>query len=204
MKNVKWISFVIVGALFLITIVKLYNNNRLLFSVNTTLMETVDKTQNYKILAELRMREMETNGQKLKSTLKVQDENGMSYALVDVIPPESLVFRFSETHCDQCVDEQIHLLKDSSDMDLQNVILLSSYSFARNVHVFKNKYHLPCKIYNLKEPLNLSVEHANLPYFFRIDRDGKIRDVFVAQKELPTYIVEYLRLRKKYDSIKNN
>ena len=97
----------------------------------------------------------------------------------------TLVVRFSELNCGDCVN--FILLKTKKLMKNKNirVILLSNYSSKNSSKIICNQFELNnVPIYNVKN-LNLPVESCGYPYCFTIDSTYRVSNVFVPDKTVP-------------------
>lgn len=113
---------------------------------------------------------------------------------------QKIVLRFTEFNCSTCVDEDITLLiKFIKEIGEENVIIFATFNNLRNLLSFKENHKLRIHIFNIDE-LNLPIEQANVPYFFRLDNFLSISKVFVPQKEIPDLTEIYFN--KSIDSFK--
>lgn len=198
MSKIKMIIYI--GGIFLIVVLiimsKLYRSNRLLYDINQILTEKIEFMNNYKTTAFIRMKEFNSNHKQISPKTELIDEQGKPVLLENIVDTNTLIFRYTETHCIQCVEEQICILKDTFNIQHNHMILLTTCTHKRSIQVFKNLYNIPYRIYNLKEPLSLEAEEVNLPYFFILDKECMVDDVLITQKEFPLYTKRYLEIIK--------
>lgn len=107
-----------------------------------------------------------------------------------------LVLRYSEIHCDVCVDSTLNQLKNiAQKIGQERIILISSYADPRDMYTFKRLNNLEFPIYNLgTQTLNIKAEEADTPYLFVLKPDGTTEMVFLSYKEVPALLNQYLQL----------
>ena len=114
----------------------------------------------------------------------------------DIINSSTLVYRFSETHCNDCIEEQFMTLKNIDYRKPENVILLSSFSSIKKIRILKDTYELKYDLYNLRG-INIPSDSLSKPYFFVIDPDLTCHSFFVPISELPLLTRQYLSTVKQ-------
>ncbi len=138
---------------------------------------------------------LKNNNTVLKKGLKVIDEKGESFLLREVLPFPKLIFRYSEIHCDVCVDQQIKTLKLFKEkIGSDNIIILANYKLLKNLILFKRLNALDLQVYKLSSELNLELEKNDTPYFFILDENNVANDFFIPIKEINNYTHRYLNL----------
>lgn len=168
----------------------------------------IEKREEYKILVEDQEDQIKTlitsieysynsNGKRILPDLMVQNENADSISFRSLIGNKTiLVFRYSEIHCQVCVDTEISLLKEMSDIiGIDNIIVLSYYDSFRNMAAFKRINELSLPVLNLLD-LGLDIEDINVPYYFVIDSSLIIKDVMIPNKYYPEVTKSYLNYVK--------
>jgi hypothetical protein len=110
----------------------------------------------------------------------------------------TVIFRYSELHCQECVNAQIKTLKDfANDIGYDNVLLLANYKNNNDLSVFKRLNQLrDMKIYQV-DSLNISIEEFNLPYVFVVDKNMSVQLLFIPDKELSDLDTEYYKIIKR-------
>lgn len=104
-----------------------------------------------------------------------------------------LVCRFSEHHCDECTAYSIIKLINHLDMlGLKNVVFLGSYENSKHASVITSNYSC-VETYNIQS-LNISVEEIHHPYYFTVDRNLRISDVFIPDRSFPHLTNRYLEI----------
>lgn len=145
--------------------------------------------------------ELNSQGQRLSSLQVTGDllEDQSPHSLADLIGQDhKLVMRYSELHCDVCVDETMKQLKRfTEEIGQDQVLLISSYANPRDMYTFKRLNQIQLPLYNLGEQkLDLRAEEADVPYLFVIGPDQKVDLVFLAYKEAPELLSRYLNIVK--------
>ena len=109
-----------------------------------------------------------------------------------------LVCRFSQQHCESCVDATIQILqKQVNQIGAENVVYLGNH---RNNRIFKKTIPLygikGVPVYNTPR-FSIPVEQAGYPYFFILDSSLHVSGIFVPSKGIPAVTVKYLEAVKK-------
>jgi len=107
-----------------------------------------------------------------------------------------LVYRYSDHHCGECIDfGMIKLHKLSEEMD--NIIILASYDNDREMKISHRKYNSNIPICNVREGyIELKAEKMSVPYFFMVDSNMQISNVFIPEKTIPSMTTKYFNAIK--------
>lgn len=147
-------------------------------------------------LRECRNNEMYLNGIVVSHDLEVTNLEGIKKKLSDIISNNTLVLRYSEMHCDVCLDNVINKLNLYQDsIGIQNIMLFTNTDNINYIRKFKriNKIHF--NIYSTDDKLDSILVDIGMPYLFIYSLDSKrINNVFVPQKEDVKLTSEYLHL----------
>ncbi|PCH68239.1 MAG: hypothetical protein COC06_09920 [Bacteroidales bacterium] len=114
--------------------------------------------------------------------------------IFDNLQERVLVCRFSQRHCESCVNSLIQILRNRVDsIGKENVVFLGNH---RNNRIFKRTIPLygieDLKVYNCPK-LSIPVEELGYPYYFILDSRLQISNVFVPDKATPNVTFEYLK-----------
>lgn len=111
-----------------------------------------------------------------------------------------LLFRFRETHCDLCVNKFMDLLKEiPDDFPSQNLVVLCGYGNVHEYRTFVRKNNLRMPIFNIQEIPDLPIERKDNPYFFVLDAEMKIKNIFIPNENEPDGMNKYLTfIKNKY------
>ena len=132
----------------------------------------------------------------------VKDMKGKLIRMDSIFKTPKLVFRFSQSNCDMCIENEIKHLKNL-DMG-ENVIGLANN--IRMVKLAKQKYQIHFPIYFLPPSLNNPIlprakEEAGMPYLFYVDQYLRAHYLFTPSKQFPEISRQYLAEIK---TLKNN
>lgn len=126
---------------------------------------------------------------------------------LDSFPVSSLIgnetvlfFRFRETNCDLCVNKFMELLKNVSDkFPPRHFVVLCSYDNIHECKTFIRKNNLNINIFNVKVLVDLPMEKRNDPYFFILNSDLKVQNVFIPNKNNIDNMNDYMiYIKEKY------
>ena len=113
-----------------------------------------------------------------------------------------LVCRFSKMQCESCINFAIQtILNQINTVGKDNVLFLGTH---RNSRIFNQEighYNLQnMNVCNI-ETLDIPVERLNFPYYFILNSDMVISNVFVPDKAAPSVTMNYLEtIHKRYFS----
>lgn len=135
--------------------------------------------------------------------IKVKDTLNNLIFLKSIFKSEQkqvLVCRFSQSHCESCVDATIQTLLPVIDsIGKDNVVFLGNH---HNNRIFKGTLPLynieKMNVYNAPT-LNLPAEDLGYPYFFILNSSLQTSNVLVHEKGFPQLTIEYLeKIKKRY------
>lgn len=112
-----------------------------------------------------------------------------------------LVCRISQYDCDACTDYALEKLVSIKTEDYgAKALVLANYSSGKNVDIIRQRHSAVKQIeFYRMEDVNLPAEQAGMPYYFILDKDMKINDVFIPDRMLPEMTSKYFeKLRDKY------
>ena len=105
-----------------------------------------------------------------------------------------LVCRFSKMHCESCVNFAIQNFRNWVDsIGIKNVLFLGNYHSNKIFNREKPLYGIQgMNVYNAFE-LKIPAEELGYPYYFILDRNLRISNVFVPDKAAPEITNRYLK-----------
>ena len=112
-----------------------------------------------------------------------------------------LVYRFSKMHCESCIVSSIEILQKWCDsIGKINILFLGNYSNNRIFQRTIPNYSIGnMKVYNTPA-FNIPAEEKGYPYFFTLNRDLHISNVFFPNKAIPKITDKYLEtIQKKFN-----
>lgn len=120
-------------------------------------------------------------------------------ALVNNSNEPLLFFRFKETDCDACVQQALKLLKKITEQSPgRRITILSGYKNVRQFYAYADNESKSFDIYNVDE-LPVIPETQESPYFFVLNGDLAMKNVFVPMKGDMEFTVDYLEcISQKY------
>lgn len=90
-----------------------------------------------------------------------------------------LIFKYSKLNCDVCVDEQIILLKEFTEIiGSENVIIISDYDNPRELTQFVRMNQLDNEVPNLHDQEIIPFDKS-LPYYFILSRHLTLQQLFI-------------------------
>lgn len=125
---------------------------------------------------------------------RLQIYRGGRETLSDIMSDNTLVLRYSEMHCDVCIDSIVSKLNIYQDsIGLQNIVLFTSTKNMNYVKKFKRVNNIHFDIYGISNALDSVLVDIGMPYLFVYSFvDERINNVFVPQKENVKFTYEYL------------
>lgn len=111
-----------------------------------------------------------------------------------------LFFRFKETNCIICVNKFMEVLKNIPDsFPIEHLVILCGYENFHEYRVFVTKNNMKMKVFNIDELPNLIVEEINEPYFFVLNKNLRIQNIYIPDKNNAENVNRYLScLKGKY------
>lgn len=114
---------------------------------------------------------------------------------------EKLVFKFSPSNCFTCIQSGFTALrKIVKNISNDQIIIIADKANRREIRALANSMHLDYPIYLADDKdFNTILQKENIPFTFVIDKELRMRDLFIPMKELPDYSDMYYRIIwKKY------
>jgi hypothetical protein len=136
----------------------------------------------------LRPFELQSEEYALSPETIICNEDGQLFTFNDIFENDEfvLVYRFSEMHCDICITQHFMIFEElSSKINLNKLVLLSSYSNTKKIKILKHTYKFDFRIFNVMDDIGIPLEKVNNPYFFVLNKNLKCHRFFTAIKENP-------------------
>ncbi|MFV0420292.1 MAG: hypothetical protein ACK5KT_16400 [Dysgonomonas sp.] len=191
--------------ILVLTIIHLYiqNNNQKL--INEQLQEISEDLISEKISLTVhkinREYELLFNGRELSDKLALLDDKNQAVLLKDIVEKKKLIFRYSELHCNTCIDTEISNLKQLADsIGNENIIVFVTPVNQKYIIQFKKLNNIKFAIYKLSEDMEAQIPDIGLPYYFVLESDNfRLNASFVPQKEISELTNRYFNdIRSKY------
>lgn len=132
-----------------------------------------------------------SDGRKLNSKLLLQKEKGEKVAFSKVVKKQVLVFRYSELNCQSCVDAMLTQLQKNKKFNNSNTLLLAWYNNPSYLYQFKRMNRLNLNVFSIKTT-SLPPDTLNIPYFYLLDKDLKVSNVFIPEEGDTASVASYL------------
>ena len=127
--------------------------------------------------------------------------------LANNVLKNKLVLRYNESNCRLCVDSEIDILIKNASLFTDEVCVVATYNKFRGIIVDKRKFVNNglnnIKIYWVSSNLNIPLEKQNIPYYFYLNSNLTLNNVFIPMKEYPKLSQTYLKfaLKNFFDKI---
>lgn len=120
----------------------------------------------------------------LKPNLRIENTDGELIMLNKIFDGRKIVFRFFEFNCNACYESSYASYKEMINrVGRDNALLLADYQNERNLYVFMRINDFRCEVYNTKGvELNLEIDKNRVPYFFIVDKNMKVTNVYAIGK----------------------
>ncbi|MDD2529531.1 MAG: hypothetical protein PHT26_15960 [Lentimicrobiaceae bacterium] len=137
-----------------------------------------------------------TEGAKLNPQLEVFNEIGDTLAINNIISKPVLVLRYSELNCQSCVDDMLTEIKEDAIFNATNTLLLAYYSEPAYLYQFKRMNRLELPVFSIQHT-GLPPDTLNIPYFFLINSNLQINNVYIPEEGDTDAINTYLAFAAK-------
>lgn len=139
-----------------------------------------------------RINELLLNGKKIPTNIKFMDAEKEELNFSDVIKDNMLVLRYSEMHCDVCVDSIVAKLNAYKHMIGQNnMLLLTTTKNSNYIKRFKKMNRISFGVYEMSKSADSVFVDIGMPYLF-VYTSERISNMFVPQEDMKL-TDEYLR-----------
>ncbi len=147
------------------------------------------------------VKEKENENLVLDGNLPLIDIEGKTVLAKDIFKNNSLVFRYSELNCHECIDAEINALVKNKEK-IKNIVFIAYYQNTRDLFVFHENFSnmglTNIKMYYAKnENLLIPIEKLNAPYYFCVNANLVMTNFFIPQKEKPKLSDTYLNYTTK-------
>lgn len=138
------------------------------------------------------------NNSFLNSNLYFFDLNRNRILAKDIFKEKyTLVLKYSELNCDDCIHAEINALRKSIKKFNKSVILLAHYQNRRDLFVYFKEYQKlglkNIKMYLIENnSLGIKADKINMPYYFCIDSTLRMTNFFIPQKDKSKLSESYL------------
>jgi len=105
-----------------------------------------------------------------------------------------LIFRYTESHCNSCVEHSLNMLAVYKEyIEDENILILATGKNLARLRIYLEKYKLDnIQVLYTLEQTNIPIERYDFPYFYILNSDMKTQLVFLPIKEIPDLTKRYL------------
>ena len=132
--------------------------------------------------------QIQSDGMKIEKDIRIQSLEGDTIYFSQLFENEyKLVFCYSELNCSTCVEKEFENLKKiSSEIGVNNIIILASYTNIRDLSVFMRVNDNKFPVYKINNnKLGLLIDKYDSPYLFVTNRNMIANQIFLPLKEIP-------------------
>lgn len=109
-----------------------------------------------------------------------------------------LIYRYSDTSCQPCIDEHLILLKKNFK-ESDPIIILGSFQSRKYYLIIKKNKVRDFVLYSIPiNSLNIDIDQYGLPYCFILHPNMKISNVFIPDQNNPEYTRQYFEAVKRF------
>lgn len=199
MKKIVYLLLALIALLLAGNIV-LLNKYRELKIYNLSLMDKYDElsvkhSKISSVLKENNVLQRATEATLCPNITLVNPQVKRDFRMSDLVKKNEplLFFRFKETDCDACIQQVLGLLKNiTTQLPNQRIIILSGYKNVRQFYAYANSENKLFEVYNINE-LPILPDNYDKPYFFVLNGNLELRDVFFYVKEDVDLTIDYLK-----------
>jgi len=130
--------------------------------------------------------------------------------IINIVEPDSiplaslsgnknlLVLRYTDIHCNTCVDVEVESLQKVFEGKLEHVVILCSYNSEINFIAFRRLNRLKLQAYRIPhDAFDWVPEKIDKPYYFMVNADNKASNFYVPSRSYPNLTSNYLHSMKK-------
>ena len=164
--KMKKVIMIIFGVIIL-TVILLVNNNALI-EKNNNVLYNMEKELNDQL-----------SGVKLVDVVCVSLQND-TLSLSDIVRDKTLIYFYSELHCNSCYENQLSFLHDYFSGFKSNILILGSYMTYRNfaASMNNNEYKLPLYYVDYKTLDSLLIDYET-PLFFTLNSELEATNFYI-------------------------
>lgn len=168
----------------------MYFCNKLYYSGETTNEYETDSMY-------LCLRNFNINIEECGTQVRIKDslEQEKITALFKNINKPMLIFRFKETNCHLCIENEFQIMRCCVSDIKNNCALLGSFEHQRELKVFMKLKGISFFSNNVSNEIfsNWPIEQYEMPYYFVLYPDMKVSNFFIPDKAYPGLTQKYLK-----------
>lgn len=198
MKKLKYFIITVLLTLNILLIYKLKSQREVFISINSLINKRLNNDKdNLMTFKNNFINERINDNLELGSNIEFIDIEGNKFLAKDLFKKNSLVLRYSELNCNDCIEAEIDVLLKNKEKLTSPIFFLAYYQNKRDLFVyykkFKKKGLKNIKMYLLSDKgLNIPADKLNMPYYFCIDKTLRMNNFFIPQKNKQILSESYL------------
>lgn len=194
MRKIKYIIIILLFVLNGFLIIKISNFSKVSNDISIVLKDIKKELLTFE---QNIFEENQNENLKLREDIKLTNINGNIVLTKDIFKKHTLVLRYSESNCDDCIKAEFSTILKNKELFVNDICLIAHYRNKRDLFVFykdfQNKGLKNIKMYLLPDKgLDIPADNLNMPYYFCIDSTLRITNVFIPQKDKPKLSESYL------------
>jgi hypothetical protein len=105
-----------------------------------------------------------------------------------------LIYRYSDIHCNTCVETELESLQKYFDSKLGQIIILASYDNEKDFMLFKKLNKIKIPIYRIAHnAIDWTPEKLDMPYYFVLHSNGRVSNFYISNREYIDITNNYLK-----------
>ncbi|MCD8042919.1 MAG: hypothetical protein LUH10_07620 [Tannerellaceae bacterium] len=139
----------------------------------------------------------------INHTGMIIDDIALNYGLLSTFLYERkkpvLIFRIIESNCDLCYNHEMDIIKEYyGDTFMEdNIMIFGSFTYDRNLNMLLKRRKLNIVSENIPYMEENPLDELNFPYYFILNPDMKISNIYIPDKTFPDLTIEYLESIKR-------
>ena len=117
-----------------------------------------------------------------------------------------VILRISDQNCSVCVDAELEELENlQKKLTEKQVVVLASFENKRELRILtEGVKKLGVPIFSIRfDKVHLPIEEVNIPYYFMLDSDWSVSNVFIPKKSFPDLTNTYFNaIASKFNNSK--
>lgn len=111
----------------------------------------------------------------------------------------AVVYRYHDTGCEACINFGITKFKKiAEEIGTNNVMIFVKTSSTRTLQIDQNTYDIHTPMF-MVDSLPIVLDQLNIPYFFILDSNMNINNLFIPDKSIPGFTDKYSKeIQSKY------
>ena len=127
------------------------------------------------------------------------DRNGGKHSFFDVVKGFSIILRKTDFSCNDCFEEITNIIQDNSIINKSNILVILPFEEESELVFYSNQYRLQdFRVFgSSKTCLSNLLDNGNETYFFTINNDHVLKDLFIANINNKNSIKSYISMLER-------